>query len=334
MIPHGSQPLLAKPQISQGLEQKRSRKHAAGLRLGIDVGGTNLRIGVFLGLHLVCEYRTTPRLSEVCAQAPDSGKAKNLVVELLEDAISNCLRDHQAVQQIGLAIPGLVDPNGHLLLQSPNLPHLQNVDFVTPLQNRFGVKVALENDANAAAYGEYLLAQKNQPSIQNLLYVGLGTGVGGGAVLNGHIFRGTHGYAMEMGHLIVEPDGRLCGCGNRGCLEQYASASGVERSYLEFSGHHRDARHIGQLAEKGNKFARMGFNRAGHALGQALAHVLKILDIDQVVIGGGLAGSWQWIAPTFEHAMSADLIPVLRDLVQIRTSHGADCAGILGAAHL
>lgn len=324
----------AKTSVHPALAADPKIQRNAALHMGLDIGGTNLRLGVFRGLRLLSEYRTAPDLSEVCRHAGNREDAQRLVVRLVDDAIADALCKHKQVQHIGMGIPGFVDPGNSLLLQSPNLQHLENTDLISPLQKRFSLPVCLVNDANAAAYGEYLLARPHHSDLRHLLYVGLGTGIGGGLVLNGQVYPGAHGSALEIGHLIVEPNGRVCGCGNRGCLEQYASASGVKLSYTEYTGCHKTARDIGQMADAGDRSARQAFWQAGRALGQALAHLQKILDVELVCIGGGLIGSWPWMAPAVQSALDADLIPILKGRTRITLSSSADCAGMLGAAYI
>lgn len=304
------------------------------LRLGIDVGGTNLRMGVFSDLRMIAERREALRLGEACARARTDDAAAQLVVDALGDAIAASLQEHPGIAAIGIGFPGFIHPHSGLLLQSPNLPHLHDVDIAAPLRERFGVPIALENDANAAAYGEYLLAREREPGLRHFLYLGLGTGVGGGLVLRGRPHRGSHGVAMEIGHLIVEPGGRRCGCGNQGCLEQYASATGVQRSYTEQTGHAPDVKVIAQLAGEGHQAAKAAFDRAGQTLGQALAHILKVVDVSQVCIGGGMSAAWDCFYPTLRERLEADLIPALRGQVHIHPSTSKDQAGMLGAARL
>nr|WP_291524531.1 ROK family protein [Acidithiobacillus sp.] len=246
----------AKTSVHPALAADPKIQRNAALHLGLDIGGTNLRLGVFRGLRLLSEYRTAPDLSEVCRHAGNREDAQRLVVRLVGDAIADALCKHKQVQHIGMGIPGFVDPGNSLLLQSPNLQHLENTDLISLLQKRFSLPVCLVNDANAAAYGEYLLARPHHSDLRHLLYVGLGTGIGGGLVLNGQVYPGAYGSALEIGHLIVEPNGRVCGCGNRGCLEQYASASGVKLSYTEYTGCYKTARDIGQMADAGDRSAR------------------------------------------------------------------------------
>jgi glucokinase len=139
---------------------------------------------------------------------------------------------------------------------------------------------------------------------------------------------------MEVGHVIIKPQGRLCGCGNRGCMEQYASASGVSLTFFESSGRHESAQTIAELAQTGNQAAKHAYAVAGSGLAQALAQVLKVVDISQVVIGGGMRAAWPLMADAFTQQLDEDLIPVLRGKINLHLSELGDQAGMLGAAML
>lgn len=305
-------------------------KRAGNLRLGLDIGGTNIRLGVFDGLTLLEESRFQANYSQICQQHPPEEAWQN-ILQVTTEAIQPLLARHPGIQAIGMGFPGFVDPETGVLAQSPNLPGLQNVFLAADLSRTLGRKVSVENDANAAAYGEYCLL--GQPA-GGVLYIGLGTGVGGGLVVDGKVWRGVHGYALEVGHLIVVPGGRLCGCGNHGCVEQYASATAVSLNYAESSGERLTAAEIAILADQGNGQACAAFAKAGDRLAQALASILKIIDVTHVVVGGGLAGAWHWMAPAFDLRLQQDLIPVLRGTVQLHLSTGGDSSGMLGAALL
>ncbi|MGI9142149.1 MAG: ROK family protein, partial [Fluviibacter sp.] len=156
----------------------------------------------------------------------------------------------------------------------------------------------------------------------------------GGMILDQRAVAGQHGVAMEVGHIIIKPQGRLCGCGNRGCMEQYASASGVSLTYFESSGRHESALTIAELAQAGNQDAMQAYELAGISLAQALAQVQKVLDVSQVVIGGGMRAAWPLMADAFAKQLDEDLVPVLRGQICIHLSELGDQAGMLGAAML
>lgn len=298
--------------------------------IGVDVGGTNLRIGVVDGLRVIDELRIHADFSRLCRELPPT-QALPAIHAALGDALAASIVRHPQVSAVGIGFPGFIDPISGNVSQSPNLPGLRDIDLVAPLQQRLGLPVIVENDALAAAYGEYALAGLNVPG---LIYLGLGTGVGGGLILGSKPFPGEHGVAMEVGHLLVEPGGRACGCGNAGCMERYASASGVALSYLEFRGEQRDAADIAHLAYEGDVDAVAAYAVAGDKLAQALAHILKVVDVGQVIVGGGMCAAWDLMAPAFERRLDADLIPALRGKIAISVAHAGDQAGMLGAAML
>jgi glucokinase len=139
---------------------------------------------------------------------------------------------------------------------------------------------------------------------------------------------------MEIGHLVVVPNGRLCGCGNHGCLEQYASAPGLAATFFELSSLALSANDIAALANQGNLLALQAYDMAGAYLAQALALTLNIVDASQVVIGGGLSGAWPLMERAFHARLQADLIPVLKSRVRVHISTSNDQAGMIGAALL
>ncbi|WP_029148845.1 ROK family protein [Methylophilus sp. 5] len=303
---------------------------SAVYRLGLDVGGTNLRLGVFADLALVEETRFQANYSAICKQYPPA-QAWQTILQVTAEAIQPLLKKYAEITAIGIGFPGFIDPNTGVLAQSPNLPGLREVNLGHDLSGLLGVHVRVENDANAAAYGEF--CQLGQPA-GGLLYVGLGTGVGAGLVVNGQVWAGHHGYALEAGHIIVVPDGRLCGCGNEGCVEQYASATGISQAYAALTGQTRTARDIAQAADDGDIDAQAVYVDAGSKLAQMLASVLKVVDVENVLIGGGVAAAWSLMSAAFHQRLEHDLIPVLRGKIKLHITGSGDVAGMLGAALL
>lgn len=303
--------------------------------IGIDIGGTNFRIGVFEDLKLLNEIRIQANLSDLCKSSqPDI--AWNAILGIIGNSIADVLVKHGNIKHIGIGFPGFIHPKTKVISESPNLPGLKNVNLAsnlsTLLKKKFHIdNIIVENDALAAAYGEYCLAQQETPS---LLYFGLGTGVGGGLILDGQPYMGENGMAMEIGHIIVKPNGRLCGCGNLGCVEQYASATGVEKTYFQATGKNYTASKISDLAQNGDTKALAAFQLAGEYLAVSVAHTLKILDIPTVLIGGGLSKSWGLMKKSFDQTLNENLIPVLRGKPHILISTAEDSAGMLGAAML
>ena len=301
--------------------------------IGIDIGGTNFRVGVFEAEKLIDEDRFQANFSTIFKQNSPT-KAWHTIVHLIADGIVSVLKQHQDVSHIGIGFPGFIDPKTQCISESPNLPGLKDAqldkDLLAILSPQYQIKeIHIENDALAAAYGEYCVNESH-----SLLYFGLGTGVGGGMVICGMAFTGMHGMAMEVGHIIVHPGGRLCGCGNHGCVEQYASATAVELSYYEATKQNASAITIAKLAHQGDQHAKQAFQLAGESLAIAIAHTLKVVDVPTVVIGGGLSEAWDLMQKPFDTTLEANLIPVLRGKINVMTSTLNDTAGMLGAAAL
>jgi len=307
------------------------------LIVGIDVGGTNLRLGVVecSGTHsqqvqLLEELRFNADFSGLCkANMPDI--AWQTILTTIASAVETVRVKYPQLSAVGIGFPGFIDPKTQRIAQSPNLPGLSHVDLSADLSALIRLPVITENDALAAAFGEFVMAAK---PIDDLIYLGLGTGVGGGLILNRQPFQGQHGVAMEIGHIIISPDGRLCGCGNHGCMEQYASASGVSITYQQATGEHCSAAQIAARAEVGDSNAIAAYRLAATSLAQALAHILKVIDVTDVVLGGGMSAGWPLMQQAFQRQLDQDLIPVLRGKVNVHISSVGDQAGIIGAAIL
>lgn len=311
--------------------------------IGIDVGGTNLRIGVVafeespLGMKpnvatLIDEIRFQADFSALCKanhHAPQA--AWQAILNVIEKDVRVVLAQYPEVAAIGIGFPGFIAPKTQKIIQSPNLPGLQDVDLSQDLAARTGLPVSTENDALAATFGEYA----NQTNAaQDLLYLGLGTGVGGGLILHGKPWQGAHGVAMEAGHIIIEADGRRCGCGNTGCMEQYASASGIVKSYALATQLTLTSHEIAARARLNDHHALLAYQMAGVALAKALAHMQKVIDVPNIVIGGGVCAAWDLMEEAFHAQLNEDLIPALRGQLQITISTMGDQAGVIGAAML
>lgn len=302
--------------------------------MGIDVGGTNLRLGVLDNGLIIDDMRFQANFSEICKNNT-ADVAWHKILEVTANAIKVMLEKHQNVSSIGIGFPGFIDPKTQKILQSPNLPGLLNADLSGDLSRMINLPVLVDNDALVATYGEFCsLCSTDKDIIHDLIYVGLGTGVGGGLILNGQPFSGQHGMAMEIGHMITVPNGRLCGCGNNGCMEQYASASGVSLSYQVLTGKHIAANAIANLARAGDVDAIKAYDIAGLNLAIAVANIIKVLDIRLILIGGGMSQAWDLMSHTFQNSLSFELIPVLRGKIEVKISNTGDQAGIIGAALL
>jgi glucokinase len=271
--------------------------------IGVDLGGTNLRIAA---------VDTTGRVLEKISTDAEVARGRDYVL----DEMCKNVRDLAAklggaggLAGIGIGVPGIIDRQTGLVHESPNLPGWRDYPVRDEIERRLRTNVILENDANVAALGEKWLGIASQ--VDDVCMLTLGTGVGGGLVLQGNIWHGMTGMAGELGHTTVDPYGVKCGCGNQGCLEQYASATAVKRMALEAIARgeapelakamDRDpefsAKAIYQMAVQGDEPARQIFRTVGQSLGIALANVINIFNLPMYVIGGGVANAWDAFAP-------------------------------------
>jgi len=313
------------------------------LRLAADIGGTNIRLAIIDNDgNIIAESRIQAALSQHHASSTQA--SETYIIQTISQAITSFLATHtHAIDAIGIGFPGFFHGKSGVLASSPNLPGLIDFPLAKLLEQRLNKPVSVQNDALCAAIGEHHFgAGKGQA---NLLHITLGTGVGGGLILNHQPYGGEHGMAMEFGHLRVQHDNskqeaRLCGCGNYDCLEAYASATAVVQRYAERfdtpvdtqTNRPSSAQAIYQAACKNDQHAIAVITQAGSYLGQAMAETIKLLDISTITVSGGLSGAWSLLHPALMQSLNHNLIPPLKGKVHVLRSTLADNAGLLGAA--
>ncbi len=326
--------------------------------IGVDLGGTNLRIAAISADGQMLEKISLSAKLEL---------GRDHVIDEMCDAIRRLSEKHRpggAFLGVGVGIPGVLDIEAGILRKSANLPGWNDYAVRDEIERRLGARVFLNHDAKVAALGEQWLGAGR--GVDNMAMVTLGTGIGGAMILNGKIYYGMNGMAGEFGHVTIEPEGVPCGCGNRGCAERYASATAVVRMAREAMATGRapalaraaesdpgfDAHTVFQLAMQGDEAARSIYQRFGQVLGLLLADLVNVLNLNVFVIGGGVAGAWDAFAPVmFEemrersivYAATAPADPMgdggklgphtKRKTVITRALLGGD-AGLYGAARL
>jgi glucokinase len=252
--------------------------------IGLDLGGTKC-VGVLLD-H-ADQVRETVRVP-----TPEGTAA---FIDLLATVAAELLaRSPQPVRGAGFGVPGLVTNEG-VLRYAPHLPGIVEVDLVGSLRDRLGLHVVIENDNTSAAWAEHVHRVLHGTSSGSMLYVGLGTGIGGGIVSNGQLVRGTHGFAGEIGHHVIAVDGPRCVCGRRGCWELYASGQALRNMMvaeaLTVDGRPAvDGHDLRLLLDAGSPPAEDLARRFARSVAIGLTNLVVTLDVDQVVIGGGVVG--------------------------------------------
>lgn len=310
--------------------------------IGVDLGGTNLRIAA---------VEDSGRLLQSLSTATEVALGRDFVIAEMAVAIRDLARQFSSTHKllgIGVGIPGIIDLATGTLHSAANLPGWSNYPVRSELENRLGVPVLLENDANCAALGEKWIGAGRE--VNDLCMITLGTGVGGGFVIDGKPWHGLIGMAGEIGHMTVFPEGSICGCGNYGCLEQYASATAIRRMASEAVADGQapglakcmesdpafSARTVFQCALNGDATALQIFSRAGHALGIALASLINALNFPLYVVGGGMSKAWEVFSPALFSELRRRSIVFRageKSTVVVPARLGGD-AGLLGAAHL
>jgi glucokinase len=309
-----------------------------GLTVGVDIGGTKVAAGVVdeQGKILARRRQRTP--------AEGAEAAIDTVVDLVRDLAS----EHE-VEAVGLGAPGFVDAGRSTVLFTPNLPWREE-PLREVVEKRCGLAAVVENDANAAAWAEARFgAGRGEPFVVLLT---IGTGIGGGLVLDGRLYRGRFGVAAEIGHLNVVPDGRLCGCGNTGCWERYASGRALVREAQELARRSPEqARRLLELgggspegivgsivteaAKAGDPAALRCFEVLARWLGHGMADLAAILDPGVFVLGGGVCEAGDiLLAPTVAEYEARLTGHSHRPLAEVRLAELGPEAGIVGAADL
>lgn len=307
------------------------------IALAVDLGGTNLRVGVVDEIGQVLE-----------SQSCSSVKAgKNLLVtlgDLLERLAENSIRPNHELKGVALGIPGIVDGSQGVVYQSPHFPDWDQLEVLSYFRRRFSCPVIMDNDANLIALGE--LWKGTGQGLENFLLLTLGTGVGGAIIINKQIFHGDSGFAGEFGHVVIEQDGFHCHCGSRGCLEMYVSATGIKElilhaedlekeTFLKKAGQdidHLTIERLYQLTLEGDTFGHVLFRTMGHSLGVGIASLVNVLGIFNVLIGGGISAASDFFLPAAEKELSGRTYRETAKRVKILKCQLGDAAGLIGGA--
>ena len=303
------------------------------LVFAIDLGGTHLRVAL---------VDDTGRILKQLKQETPKGDSANCIIGALVRAAEAWHTLKPRVIAASIMVPGAVDSDKAVVLQAPNLPSLIDFPLKAELERQLGWPVYLENDANAAAVGEMWLGAAR--GCRDVVSVTLGTGVGGGVILDGKLWRGSHGSAGEIGHTTVDPfSGLKCKCGNTGCLELYASATAIVRmtkenlslfpeSELSIEG--LTAERVYEAGRKGDELALVVFNRFGMYLGIGLANLINFIDPEIIVIAGGAVNGWELFAAEMYREVEERAFRSTAQQVRIAKAECGDNAGLLGAARL
>jgi glucokinase len=304
--------------------------------LAADLGGTNLRMSAVNrnGSILYRTKRSTPRVE----------RAEDIVSTIVESA-AECIENVKAtgsIVAIGVAVPSGINYEKGIVIKAPNVPCLDGFRLAATLSNELNLPIALENDANAYAIGEQTFGAAK--GFLSAIAVTLGTGVGGGIIIDNKILRGIDGMAGEIGHICVEPFGNACNCGGRGCIEQYSSATAVvriarelENQYPKSQLHSRlkiTSADVYEAGKNGDELSIEVFRQFGFYLGIALASLINSLNPEVIVIGGGASDGWDLFINHVTDQIKTRAYRVSAERAKIVKAICGDDAGILGVAKL
>jgi glucokinase len=312
---------------------------SATYAIGVDLGGTNLRIAAVSPAGAILEK---------IALETDLKEGRERVIGDLCDGV-NELRlqlDGQTLAGIGVGVPGIINLKTGMIRQSPNLPGWNDFPVRDDIEARLQTQVILENDANAAALGEKWIGAGRD--VSGLCMLTLGTGIGGGIILDGKIWEGQDGMGGELGHTTIDPAGNLCACGNFGCIEAYASATAIVRMARvairvgrspELA---RAADELGELTAEivyikalgGDRVAREIFDMVGRSLGVLIANLINVFNLPLYVVGGGVARAWDAFSLSLLDEVEKRSIVYRATRPRILPTALRGDAGLIGAAHL
>jgi glucokinase len=311
------------------------------LYIGVDLGGTNIKIGCFDG---EMKLLATTSVSTQADFGPEF--VADMIVETIGHIIEQCSASMDAVQGIGIGAPGPADLTKGVILAAPNLPGFRNVPLRKMIIERTGKPAVLENDANAACYGEYVIGAGR--GTDDMVFLTLGTGIGGGIITNGRLIHGFGDNAAELGHVVIEMDGRLCGCGQKGCVEAYASAKSTVKRAVEAikAGRPSSLAEIhnakGQITAKdiyeqlaaGDALAKEITDGTAKALGILCVSMLHVTGPRRIVFAGGMIAAGDLLLDRIRHYFRQYIWPLKPENLEICFATLGENAGMIGAAAL
>jgi glucokinase len=308
--------------------------------VAVDLGGTKIALGIISD-----EYRVLAKEHHLTLAEEGVDSVIKRIISAIKQVINS--RD-MALSQLGgvsLAAAGAIDSQRGIITLSPNLPGWHDVPLGDIISERLGVRTWLINDANAAALGEHQFGAGS--GVDNLIYLTIGTGIGGAIIIDGKLYTGACGSAGEIGHMTIVIDGPRCECGNIGCLETLASGKAVAREAIEriSSGERSSlteitggkiesvtAKDVAMAAQRGDPLAEDTINNAAVYLGVGMANLVNIFNPEMIVVGGGMANIGDRLLNPARQVVRERAFPVSAEAVRIVAAELGDNAGLLGAA--
>lgn len=307
--------------------------------IGVDLGGTNIKLGI---------VASDGRILKKISLRTEADKGPKKIIRNIISGIKELTEDSKyKISGIGIGCPGVVTPGKGIVEKPPNLPGWEKVNIGKIINQEFDVPVFVDNDANAAAIGE--LAFGSGKNYSSFIMITLGTGVGGGIVINKKIYHGDFGAAGEIGHISIDYNGPKCNCGSYGCIEAYAGNLYLRKRVRTKLKKHPDSkiwelidndlskvspRNVQFAAEMGDAFAKSVIDELGVHLGSAFASLCNVLDISVFIIGGGIAGFGKPLLESIRRTIVKRVMAPIRPRVKVLAAKLKNDAGIKGASAL
>ena len=296
--------------------------------IGIDVGATNIK---YLAIGGKGEVLFDGSIKTERADY-------NIFLTQLSDIIKNAQNDLSGIiSGAGLLFPGFIDFKDKKIIASPNMSILNEKSIWNDLEKHVDIPFIIENDANGAAYGEFTKRRESDRSLRNMIMLTIGSGVGGGVIVDGSLLKGARGFAAELGHIKLHENGRECGCGSAGCAETYIGNGGITKTFLESIGADEPSLTVREIAEAANNGAPLALaclERAGKELGNLISILINIFNPTIIAVGGGIMNSAELILPAARKEAEAKSIPASLKHVRIEKAILGAEAGAIGAAML
>jgi glucokinase len=291
--------------------------------IGVDLGGTKICTGIIDEQGVLVHSHETPTLAE---------KGPEAVIERIKATIDAALEQARGteVAGIGIGAPGPLNPYRGVVLGPPNLPGWDEIPLAKMIHEAYKLPVYLENDANAAAIAEHRFGAGK--GTQQMVYITVSTGIGAGVVVDGQVRQGATGAFGELGHIIVDPDGPPCSCGNRGCLEAVASGTAIARMAREVYGKPITAKEVAALAEDGDQTAQQILDKAFRFLGLGLVNAVNLFDPEVIVVGGGVAQIGDPLFNVLRECVAANRFHHASANIRVVPAQLGTKAGVIGAA--
>ena len=306
------------------------------LALVADLGGTHVRVALS-----DCGQLHARQIENTVQEG--AGAVVQQIARMAQHCITSC--EPRTPDVLVIACPGPLDVVTGIVYQPPNMVGWGDVPLGSLLEQALGLEIVLVNDANAAAYGEW--THGAGVGTRWFVYITVSTGIGAGLVFDGHLLTGVRGVAGELGHICIDPNGPICGCGNRGCLEALASGTAIARRYNELAGSVREqiahsdtgpgpatAADVAAAAAAGEPLSSRVFDEAATALGIGVANIVQLCNPEVVVLGGGVSLAGAMLFERVRRVVDANVIAIAAESVKIVPAALGDHAGLMGCAAL